>query len=291
LKEILIVSGKGGAGKTTIASSLALFLEENDVLVDADVDASDLPILLGTKTLEESIFLAGVIPVINYDKCSNCGLCESYCKFNAIIKDNKNNKYFIDEINCEGCALCSYICPENAVTLIKRETGKKFISQTNLNVKMCHGELNIGAENSGKLVASVKQDGRVLAKKQKASIIIIDGPPGIGCPVIAAMSGVDLAVIVIEPTLSGIHDAKRIIKLAKQFNINTSAVINKYGLNKENEVVLFEHLLKEDIKVLGCLNYSEDIIKAQIEMVLLPEYNHYFYNTVKNIYSNMVNNL
>lgn len=289
MKEILIVSGKGGAGKTTITSSLSLFLEENDVLVDADVDASDLPILLGPKTLEESIFFAGVAPSINYDICSNCGLCKSYCKFDAII--NENNKYVIDEINCEGCALCSYVCPANAITLTKRETGKKFISQTKLNVKMCHGELNIGAENSGKLVASVKQDGRVLANKQESSIIIIDGPPGIGCPVIAAMSGVDLAVIVIEPTLSGIHDAKRIIELAKQFDINTSAVINKYGLNKENEAALFEYLHKEDIKVLGCLNYSEDIIKAQIEMVLLPEYNHYFYKTLKDIYNNMIDTL
>ena len=291
MKEILIVSGKGGAGKTTIASSLSLYLTTNDVLVDADVDASDLPILFEPEILEEVVFFAGVKPVIDYAHCSDCGLCKSYCMFNAIKKHTVNDKFFVDEINCEGCALCSYICPQNAISLIKRETGKKFISQTNLNVKMCHGELNIGAENSGKLVASVKQDGRVLAKKQKGEFIIIDGPPGIGCPVIAAMSGVDLAVIVIEPTLSGIHDAKRMIELARQFNINTSAVINKYGLNKENEIALFEYLLKEDIKVLGYLKYSEDIVKAQVKRILLPQYNHYFYKTIENIYINMISNL
>lgn len=288
MKEILVVSGKGGAGKTTITSSLSLFLNKNDVLVDADVDASDLPILLEPVKLEESVFFSGVFPVINYDMCSNCGLCKNHCNFGAIKKYNITNKYIIDEIDCEGCGLCSYICPQNAISLIKRETGKKFISETKLGIKMSHGELNIGAENSGKLVTSVKQDGRVLANKQGSEIIIIDGPPGIGCPVIAAMSGVDLVVLVVEPTLTGIHDAKRLIDLAEKFKVNITSVINKYGLNTDNEKELFDFFEKKDINVLGKLNFSKDIVKAQVEKILLPEYSNHYYNILKDIYSNMI---
>ncbi len=288
MKEILIVSGKGGAGKTTVASSLALFLNESDVLVDADVDASDLPILFKPKIIEESTFYSGVMPEINYNTCTNCKICKNHCKYNAIEIDNKNNIIFINDLNCEGCGLCSYICPENAISLKKRETGRKLISLTKLHTTMCHGILNIGGENSGKLVAAVKQDGRIILKKQKGNYIIIDGPPGVGCPVISAITGVDLVIAVIEPTLSGIHDAKRLIELAKYFNIKIFAIINKYGLNNENEEAIIEYLRNENILLLGTIDYTKEVIEAQRKKNLLSEYNEYFNKLFKNIWHNIL---
>lgn len=291
MKEILIVSGKGGAGKTTVASSLALFLNEKDVLVDADVDASDLPILFEPKIIEESTFYSGVIPEIDLTLCTNCKICKDHCKYNAIEIDKKNNTIFINDLNCEGCGLCSYICPENAISLKKREIGRKLISTTKLNIKMCHGILNVGGENSGKLVAAVKQDGRITLKKQKGNYIIIDGPPGIGCPVISAMTGVDIVITVIEPTLSGIHDAKRLVELAKYFNIKNFAIINKYGLNSENEESIMTYLKNEDIPLLGTIDYTKEVIEAQRKKILLSEYNDYFNKLFKNIWCNILKNI
>ena len=227
MKQIAIISGKGGTGKTSLTASFAEISNENTVIADCDVEASNLHLLLYPDFCESEDFYSGHNAFIDKNKCSQCDKCIEACRFKAI--DNYN----VNEIHCEGCGYCAIVCPEHAVSMQRAYRGKVHISNTRLNKWMVHTEMEIGAQNSGKLVAYVKDTAKKIAQKYNSKYILIDGSPGIGCPVIASLSGVDLALIVTEPSISGKNDMIRIHMLIKKLNINTGIIVNKSDLNKK----------------------------------------------------------
>ncbi len=250
MKQILIISGKGGTGKTTLTGALA-FLYKDIVVADCDVDAPDLHLLLKPEVKEKSIFQGGKLAVINKDICTECGRCREVCQFGAVTED-----FNIDSISCEGCCVCSWNCPVDAITMIQKESGESYVSGVTCG-KMVHALLKPGEENSGKLVAQVKKKAKALAEENNSGLLLVDGPPGIGCPVIASLSGVDLALVVTEPTKSGIHDMERVIQVADHFNVPVKVVINKFDLNTENSQMIAEYLGEKQIEILEKIPFSK----------------------------------
>ena len=228
MKELVVLSGKGGTGKTSIVGSFAA-IAGNEVLADCDVDAADLHLLLQPHPQQENEFWSGQVAITDEEKCNQCGLCQYLCRFNA-IKDNT-----IDTIFCEGCGFCSRICPADAITMKENLAGKWTVSDTRYG-PLVHAKLGIAQENSGKLVATVRQQARELAAKMKLDIIISDGPPGTGCPVISSLSGTSLALLVTEPTLSAIHDLERVLGVCSHFGVQPLVCVNKADINEENTI-------------------------------------------------------
>ncbi len=255
MKEILIISGKGGTGKTSITASLAK-LGKNIVIADCDVDASNLHLLLEPDYSESEDFYSGNIAIIDKDKCTQCDKCTDVCRFNAI--DN----YCVSEIFCEGCGYCSLVCPENAISLQKAYRGKIHISNTRLDKSLVHTEMVIGAQNSGKLAAYVKSTAKKTAVKNNSEYILIDGSPGIGCPVIASLTGADIAIIVTEPSASAKSDMERIHQLIKKFNIPAAIIINKSDINKGISAEIEKYSKENNITVLEHFPYSDLFNKA-----------------------------
>ena len=218
IKQLTIISGKGGTGKTTITAAFAS-LARNVVIADCDVDAADLHLIFLPKILKEKEFYGGKVAYIKKDKCTQCGTCEELCRFEAI------KSCTVDPISCEGCKVCFYNCPEKAIEMKDNLSGHWYISTTRVG-PMAHARLGIAEDNSGKLVSMVREQARILAEKEDKNLILIDGPPGIGCPVIAAITGVDLVLVVTEPTLSGIHDLDRAVRVADHFKIPVVVCIN-----------------------------------------------------------------
>jgi len=264
MKEVVVLSGKGGTGKTSIVASFAA-LAQNKVLADCDVDAADLYLLLAPQSKEENEFWSGQVAFIDKEKCTECGLCQELCRFGA-IKD-----YVVDEISCEGCGLCSQICPVDAVTMKQSMAGRWFISDTKYG-HLCHARLGIAEENSGKLVALVRQNAKLIAEKEGLDYIITDGPPGIGCPVISSLSGASLALLVTEPTLSGIHDLERVIGVCRHFGIPTLVCINKYDLNEENSCQIENYCYKEGIEVASKIPFDNVVTEAIVHGLPVVEY-------------------
>ena len=256
MKEVTILSGKGGTGKTTITASFAT-LAKNTVTADCDVDAPDLHMLLHLEPFETQDFIGPKLALIDSSLCINCNFCQKACKFGAI----KNNK--IDSIHCEGCGVCEVVCPEKAISLVDRVSGKAFLSKSKYGF-MSHALLNSGDANSGKLVTLVRNNARKLAEKEKCNLVLIDGSPGIGCPVIASVAGVNQALIVTEPTMSGIHDMKRVIKLLSHFNIPALVCINKYDLNQINARKIEDYCSKNNVPVIGKILFDPIITKAMV---------------------------
>lgn len=265
MREIVIVSGKGGTGKTTLLAYLAS-VTDRAVTADCDVDAPNLHLLLRPEVLHRERFAGMKVATIISSKCTNCGKCVPLCRFGAIksIGNAGLMKVAIDEESCEGCGLCGRICPSKAIKMADKEVGEWFVSRTAFG-KMVHALLSPGAGNSGKLVAMVKQRARMIAKEEGAETILVDGPPGIGCPVISSLSGCDLAVIVTEPTESGLSDARRILDLAKGFGITTGFVTNKADIN----IGLTERIegcaAAAGAHVLGRIPYDEDLAKTMAQ--------------------------
>ncbi|MFH0924919.1 MAG: ATP-binding protein [bacterium] len=255
MKQIVVISGKGGTGKTILTASFAA-LAKNKVMVDCDVDAADLYLLLHPDIKQRNEFKSGKTAYIDQKVCINCGKCISACRFEAIKKD-----FQVDPISCEGCGLCNHICPVKAIKMEDNIAGEWFISETKYG-PFVHAKLGIAEENSGKLVAKVRQVAKEIAEEKKLNYVIIDGPPGIGCPVIASLSGIDLAVIVTEPTISGLHDLLRIIEVTEHFQIATKVIINKYDLNLENTNTIKLSCTKKHLEILGCIPFSSSVSKA-----------------------------
>ena len=269
MKEIVVISGKGGTGKTSTTASLAM-LAENSVFADCDVDAADLHLLLSPKVEETHQFISGHEAVINQDKCISCGKCFEVCKFDAILVEN--DTYSVEGISCEGCKVCVEMCPVDAIDFPESNCGEWFSSSTEYG-PMVHARLKAGAENSGKLVSLVRKEAKVRAETIKADWIIVDGPPGIGCPVISSVTGADALLMVTEPTLSGKHDLERILKLSNHFKVPAFIIINKSDLNSaiSNDI---EDVAKEhNAKVVGRFSYTPLFTRAQIKGVpLLKEF-------------------
>jgi len=226
----VILSGKGGTGKTCIVGSFAA-IAQSKVMADCDVDAADLHLLLNPSVREEKEFQSGQVAVIDEDKCIQCGLCQDLCRFDAI------HDFIIDPVSCEGCSFCVHICPVEAVVMNECKSGDWYISDSKYG-PLVHARLRIAQENSGKLVALVRKQAKELAEKNSLDYVICDGPPGIGCPVISSLSGASLALIVTEPTLSGIHDMERVLGVCKHFDVPALVCINKYDINEENTVAI-----------------------------------------------------
>ena len=264
MKEIVVLSGKGGTGKTCIVASFAA-LAQNKVLADCDVDAADLHLLLNPTIREENEFWSGQIAYIAREQCTECGLCQEVCRFGA-IQDFK-----VDPVSCEGCGFCSQICPVEVITMRESMAGHWFISDTKYG-PLVHARLGIAQENSGKLVSMVRQKAKQTAEEQKLDYIITDGPPGIGCPVISSLSGANLALLVTEPTLSGMHDLDRVIGVCRHFGIPALVCINKYDLNEENSRQIETSCLDQGIEVISKIPFDNVVTEAIIQGLPVVEY-------------------
>jgi MinD superfamily P-loop ATPase len=264
IKQLAIVSGKGGTGKTTIAAAFAA-LAKNKVMVDCDVDAADLHLLLQPKIVMQEKYFGGRSPRVDLERCTQCGLCTEICRFHAI------DKGVVDPVSCEGCGFCSHICPESAIAMEEAFSGDWFISET-LYGPFIHARLGIGEENSGKLVTVVRKKAVEIAKEKNLDIILIDGPPGIGCPVTASLTGVNLVLAITEPTLSGIHDLERILKLSDHFKIPSVVCINKYDINLENTYQIVSYCEKNGSKIIGEIPYESKVVEALVNRKTVMDY-------------------
>ncbi len=263
MKELVILSGKGGTGKTTVCAGLAALLPGPKVLVDADVEAANLALVVEARVRKRQSFWAGYTPHKDEDRCSGCGTCRKKCRFEAVRED-----LTIDPFLCEGCGVCAWFCPEGAIEMREKEVGQIFVSETPYG-PLVHAEILPGEENSGKLVAEVKKRARDLAPA--ASFILVDGPPGIGCPVIASLSGADAVLVVAEPTAAGLHDLGRLVALLHHFKLPGYLVVNKADLNPE----ITEKLLAyPGLSPLGELPFDEAVASALRKLRPLPLVSH-----------------
>jgi len=262
--EIAIISGKGGTGKTTVCAALG-FIADEVVMADCDVDAPDLHILLKPSIMEETDFIASKVAIIDESKCTDCGLCEQTCRFGAITATK------VDPISCEGCGVCEYVCPESAIQMVDRQSGHLYDSDTRIG-RMAHAKLLPGEGNSGRLVTEVRKLGSKIAADNGISTLLIDGSPGIGCPVIATVTGIKLGIIVTEPTMSGIHDMQRVFELLKRFRVTATVIINKFDLNLENTEVIERYCAENDVIVLGRIKFDPIMTKSMVAAQTLPEF-------------------
>ena len=264
MKEIVVLSGKGGIGKTSIVGSFAA-LAKSKVLADGDVDVADLHLLLKPVIRQNHEFWSGQVAVIDEEKCTQCGLCQEVCRFVAI------DDFKVAPVPCEGCGFCFHICPEEAITMKETLSGQWFISDTKYG-SLVHARLGIAQENSGKLVALVRQQAKKIAEKQEFDYIISDGPPGIGCPVISSLSGANLALLVTEPTLSGIHDLERVLDVCHHFGIPALVCINKYDLNEDNTRQIEDYCLSQRVEVAGKVPFDNIVTEALVQRLPVVEY-------------------
>jgi MinD superfamily P-loop ATPase len=265
MRQIVIVSGKGGTGKTVIAASFAA-LAQRSVLVDCDVDAADLHLLAQPAIRERHEFKASKVAVIDNDACNYCGRCVETCRFEAIDKEGT-----VDPVSCEGCGICSRICPVGAITMREKVSGEWYVSTTRFG-PFVHAKLGVAEENSGKLVTLIRTKAKELAQGQSFDLVLIDGSPGIGCPVIASLSGVDLALVVTEPTLSGLHDAERIVGVARMFKVPVKMVVNKFDLNSTVTEQIEAYCANNDIPVVGRIPFDKEVVCAMVNGVTVPEH-------------------
>ena len=262
MKELTIISGKGGTGKTTITGAFAS-LANNAILADCDIDAPDLQLILDPEIQNEQSYV-GTATARKIKDCSLCGKCVEACRFNAIDEDISINKF-----KCEGCGVCEYICPENAIKMIENTTGSIYTSSTRYG-KMVHAELEVGEEASGKMVTKVRNEAKEVASDE--DLLIVDGSPGVGCPVISSIRGSDQILAVSEPTVSGVHDLKRVLEVAQHFNVDSAVCINKYDINKAKTKEI-ENLCKDmNIPVIGKFPYDDIATEAMIDKKTVIEY-------------------
>lgn len=270
MKQIVILSGKGGTGKTTLSASLAHLAgsDHSLVLADADVDAANLELVLAPTEQEAHDFWSGQIAAIDRDRCTACGRCAEVCRFAAIVE---GRSYRVDEVACEGCAACYYQCPSEAIRLVEQQAGRWYRSDTRYG-PLFHAHLFAGRENSGKLVSQVKQQAQLWAIDHGAEWLIVDGPPGIGCPVISASAGADLALLVVEPTVSGAHDLERVLGTVDHFHVPAGVVINKADLNprRANEIDAFCD--QRGVPVFGRIPYDPIVTEAMVHGLPVSAY-------------------
>ncbi|MDA3890375.1 MAG: ATP-binding protein [Salinivirgaceae bacterium] len=284
MREITVLSGKGGTGKTTITAALAS-IAQNTVYCDNDVDAADLHLIFHPKILEEYKFSSGYKAIIDSNICTNCGVCQQLCRFDAIHLSDIGN-YEVNSFQCEGCRLCERICEAGAIHSELNLNNYWYVSSTRFG-QLVHAKMGPGEENSGRLVSQVRKRAKEIAIETKAQFIINDGPPGIGCAAISSLSGTDLVLLVIEPTKSGLHDAKRLIELINSFDIDACAIINKYDINNQVSVNIEEFLEKNRIKLLAKIPFNKSVVQAMVQDKTIVEYdvNSYISKQLKEVWN------
>ncbi len=266
MKKVTIISGKGGTGKTTLTGSFAALADKSAVMVDGDVDAANLSLILQGEKLEEHQFIASSTAVINPQSCTSCNLCRELCRFNAISED-----YVVDPVACEGCSFCHFACPSEAIIMEERVSGHWFVSATPYGT-LVHARLGIAEENSGKLVTAIRNKGEELAESTGVRMLIIDGPPGIGCPVIASLSGVDAALIVTEPTVSGIHDLQRVVAVCRHFEVPALVCINRCDLDLQQTERIEGYCKDENLQLAGKIPFHRAFIDSMVKGIPVVEY-------------------
>lgn len=270
MREITILSGKGGTGKTSITAALAS-VAQNAIFCDNDVDAADLHLIFEPQNTEKYTFLSGWKANIDTGKCTACNLCIDYCRFDAIYSTG----YKLLKINafkCEGCRLCEKVCPAGAITSNRGSNNYWYVSSTRFGT-LVHARMGPGEENSGKLVMQIRKRAKEIAIEDKLSFIINDGPPGIGCATISSLSGTNLALIVIEPTKSGLHDAQRLVDLIGAFNIEVYAIINKYNLSPGMAINIEAYLKTNKIPLIAKVPFDKQVVQAMIAGKTIVEFN------------------
>ncbi len=268
-RELVVCSGKGGTGKTSVTASLAV-LAGKVALADCDVDAADLYLLLEPEVKRREDFIAGNLAKIDPSRCLDCGMCREVCNFGAVA-ENAEGAMEIDPLSCEGCGVCVHFCPGGAIDFPQRLCGEWFVSETRCG-PMVHAKLGTGGENSGKLVNLVREHARNAAVERGIATVLIDGPPGIGCPVISTLTGADLLLAVTEPTVSGRHDLERLVELADHFKVPTAVCINKCDLDVETADGIASWCAERDIPIYGRIPYDKSVTAAQMEAVSVVEH-------------------
>ncbi len=269
-KEIVVISGKGGTGKTSVTSSFAVLGGQDVVVADCDVDAADMHLLLEPQVLHEEDFYSGKTAVIETEGCVHCFKCKNVCRFDAI--NVINGDFVVDELNCEGCSYCFHVCPTRTIKMEDALSGKFFISKSRLGSYLVHARLRIAADNSGKLVTKVRDEAKRIATEENKKLIIVDGPPGIGCPVVASLTGADYAVIVTEPTVSGKHDLKRVAELLEKMKIPGGVIINKADLNPEMRDEIKNMIKETGLEIISELPYDKTFTDAITQGKTVVEY-------------------
>ncbi len=275
VKQIAVISGKGGTGKTSLVGSFAA-LSRNAVLADCDVDAADLHLLLEPRVVRREPFIGGKRARIKTEQCTACGKCEKLCRFDAISFNGPGRRtsektFRVDPLACEGCGVCAWFCAEDAIEFSPTVNGEWFISETRFG-PMVHAKLGVGGENSGKLVTTVRSNAERVAEEHGLNLLLIDGSPGIGCPVIASITGTDLVLVVTEPTLSGLHDLERVSDLTRHFGVPTMVCINKWDLNPELSTRITAKAHERGMDLAGTVRYDRAVTEAQVQRKTLVEY-------------------
>lgn len=263
MKELVVLSGKGGTGKTSLVAAFAV-LAQSKVLCDCDVDAANLHLLLQPALRQSHEFWSGQVAFIDQGKCTKCGLCQQLCRFQAI------RDFSVDTHSCEGCGFCFRVCPEEAIVMKDNFAGHWFLSDTPYG-SLVHAKLGIVQQNSGKLVALIRQQAKRIAEEQGFDYIISDGPPGIGCPVISSLSGANLALLVTEPTLSGIHDLERVVGVCRHFGVPVLVCINKCDINEENAVKIERWCLEQGLEIAGKIPFSNVFTESIVKRIPVVE--------------------
>ncbi|WP_164561341.1 ATP-binding protein [Nitratidesulfovibrio vulgaris] len=266
MKQFVVISGKGGTGKTSVTAGLAA-VGKDMVLADCDVDAADLHLVLAPEIRERHDFISGVVASIDPEACISCGLCSTHCRYGAIPQGDAPQ---VAPEHCEGCGVCAHVCPTGAARLSDRRCGEWYVSDTRFG-PMVHAALGIGEENSGKLVSTVRTRARELAEARNASVVLIDGSPGVGCPVIASLAGADAALAVTEPTVSALHDLERVHALARHFDVRMAVLLNKADIHPGMAERIIGYCTTHDLPLVGRFGFSPLFVQAQLEGRTLPE--------------------
>lgn len=270
MKEIVVISGKGGTGKTSLTASFAYLAAGDIIVADCDVDAADMHVFLQPDFANEKDFYSGQVAVIDPGICTDCGKCAVICRFDAIRIIN--GRHAVNALDCEGCGYCSRICPVNAITDKDNHVGWWYRSAIKTGTKMLHAKMKVGAENSGKLVAKVKKEAKRIAEEGKKKLVLVDGSPGTGCPVVSSLSGASYVILVTEPTVSGLHDLQRVYELVEKFRIKAGCIVNKADLNRNKRDDIAAYLKKKGIDHLADIPYDETFTRAMVSGKTMAEF-------------------
>jgi MinD superfamily P-loop ATPase len=289
MHEIVVLSGKGGTGKTSVSAALAVVAGNECTIADCDVDAANMHLILQPDFAHKEDFYSGEYAEIQQEICTQCGKCMEVCHFDAIHENN--NSLSIELLDCEGCDYCRKVCPEDAIIMHSRKSGQLFKSTLRTGQKMVHARMDIGADNSGKLVAEVKKHARQIAQKEKKEYILIDGSPGTGCPVVSALAGASYVLLVTEASMSGLHDLRRVVEVIQRQKTACACIINKANLNEEKHAEIRAYLHEQKIPHLASFNWDKSFNAAMMEEKTIAEYSTIYKSIFQDIWNQIKNTI